>query len=71
MDFNQVEERKLPLLFEAAGNFLDRGPRDAKLAKQWKQFEEFCGNEANWLADYALYAVLRRLYQDRCVDAMA
>ncbi len=26
--FDEVEERKLPLLFEAAGNFLDRGPRD-------------------------------------------
>ena len=24
----QVEQRKLPLLYEAAGNFLDRGPHD-------------------------------------------
>jgi 4-alpha-glucanotransferase len=59
VNFNDVEERKLPLLHEAAGNFLDRGASDAKLAKQWKQFEAFCRNEANWLNDYAMYAVLR------------
>jgi 4-alpha-glucanotransferase len=63
VSFNEVEERKLPLLYEAAGNFLDRGALDAKLAVQWKQFEEFCINEANWLNDYALYAVLRTLYR--------
>jgi 4-alpha-glucanotransferase len=58
-NFNEVEERKLPLLHEAATNFLDRGPHDPKLAKSWKQFEEFCRTEANWLNDYSLYAVLR------------
>ena len=63
VNFNEVEERKLPLLYEAAGNFLDRGPQDAKLAAQWKQFEEFCRKEANWLNDYAMYAVLRTLYR--------
>jgi 4-alpha-glucanotransferase len=60
VDFNEVEERKLPVLFEAAGNFLDRGPHEPKLAEQWKQFEEFCSAEAGWLADYAMYAELRR-----------
>ena len=62
VDFNEVEERKLPLLHEAAGNFLDRGPHDPKLAKQWGEFEEFCRTEASWLDDYALYAVLRRQF---------
>jgi 4-alpha-glucanotransferase len=62
VDFNEVEERKLPLLHEAAGNFLDRGPRDPKLARQWRRFEEFCRAEAAWLGDYALYAVLRRQF---------
>jgi 4-alpha-glucanotransferase len=62
VDFNDVEERKLPLLYEAAESFLDRGAHDPKLAEQWKQFGEFCRNEANWLNDYAMYAVLRRLY---------
>ena len=62
VDFNHVETRKLPLLQEAAGNFLDRGPHDPKLAGQWAEFEEFCRNEAAWLLDYAYYAVLRRLF---------
>ncbi|MGB9407228.1 MAG: 4-alpha-glucanotransferase [Terracidiphilus sp.] len=62
VDHEKVEERKLPLLFEAAENFLDRGPRDPKLADQWKQYQEFCRAEAVWLADYALYAELRRQY---------
>jgi 4-alpha-glucanotransferase len=62
VDFGEVERQKLPLLYEAAANFLDRGPHDLKLAEQWKQFEEFCRAEAGWLADYALYAELRRQY---------
>jgi 4-alpha-glucanotransferase len=59
-DFQRGGGRKLPLLYEAAGNFLDRGPREPKLADQWEQFQEFCRVEAVWLDDYALYAVLRR-----------
>jgi 4-alpha-glucanotransferase len=62
VDFSGVEQQKLPLLYEAAANFLDRGPHDPKLAEQWKQFQEFCRIEAGWLADYALYAELRRQY---------
>ncbi|MGA3161842.1 MAG: 4-alpha-glucanotransferase [Terracidiphilus sp.] len=62
VDFLRVEERKLPLLFEAAGKFLDRGPHDPSLADQWKQFEEFCRVEAVWLSDYVLYAELRRQF---------
>jgi len=41
VDFGDVVARKLPLLYEAAGNFLDRGPHDEKLQKQWAEFEEF------------------------------
>jgi len=63
VDFDQVEARKLPLLYEAAGNFLDRGPHDPRLAEQWAQFEEFCRAEASWLVDYAFYAELRRQFQ--------
>jgi 4-alpha-glucanotransferase len=62
IDFQEVEERKFPLLYEAAANFLDRGPHDPKLAAQWDQFQEFCRIEAGWLTDYALYAVLRRQF---------
>jgi 4-alpha-glucanotransferase len=63
VEFDEVEGRKLPLLYEAAGNFLDRGPHNPQLAGQWKQFEEFCRAEAGWLADYALYAELRRQFK--------
>jgi 4-alpha-glucanotransferase len=62
VDFNEVETRKLPLLYEAATNFLDCGPHDPKLTAQWTQFEEFCRTEAAWLTDYALYAELRRQF---------
>lgn len=61
--FEDVEQRKVPLLQEAAGNFLDRGAGDAKLADQWKQFEEFCRRERNWLNDYAMYNLLREKYR--------
>jgi 4-alpha-glucanotransferase len=60
VDFGEVEQRKLPLLHEAAANFLDRGPRDANLSEQWQQFAAFCRSEESWLTDYALYAELRR-----------
>ena len=63
VDFEEVERRKLPLLYEAAGNFLDRGPHEAELADQWRRFKEFCGAQAAWLTDYALYAELRRQYK--------
>jgi len=62
VDFGEVEQRKLPLLYEAAGNFVDRGAHDAALAEQWRRFTEFCHAEESWLADYALYAELRRAY---------
>ncbi|MGA2754398.1 MAG: 4-alpha-glucanotransferase [Terracidiphilus sp.] len=63
VDFDEVERRKLPLLQEAAGNFLDRGLDDEALAEQWADFEEFCRDEAAWLNDYAIYAVLRREFK--------
>jgi 4-alpha-glucanotransferase len=50
-------------LHEAAGNFLDRGSTDPSLIEQWREFEEFCRAEAGWLADYALYAELRRQHK--------
>ena len=62
VDFNSVEWRKSSLLYEAAGNFLDHGPNDPKLADQWAQFEEFCRAQAGWLTDYALFAELRRQF---------
>jgi 4-alpha-glucanotransferase len=62
VDFNEVEQQKLPLLYEAAGNFVDRGSQDSKQTTQWQQFEQYCRDEESWLADYALYAQLRRQF---------
>ena len=39
--------------------------------EQWEEFEQFCRDEARWLNDYALYAVLRREIQDGRVDGVA
>ena len=61
VQFHEVEERKLPLLTEAASNFLDRGPQ--QMPEQWQRFQEFCRREAAWLNDYALYAELRRQFR--------
>jgi 4-alpha-glucanotransferase len=60
VDFGEVERTKIPLLEEAAENFLDRGPHEAKLSAQWAEFESFCRVQAGWLNDYAFYAELRR-----------
>ena len=63
VDFHQVEVRKLPLLYEAAGDFLDHGPHSTALSDQWELFDEFCRSQAAWLDDYALYAVLRAKFR--------
>ncbi|MFP5236412.1 MAG: 4-alpha-glucanotransferase [Acidobacteriota bacterium] len=61
VSFEDAEQRKLPLLHQAAENFLARGPQE--LREQWNEYEEFCRKEAYWLNDYALYAVLRLRHQ--------
>jgi len=60
VNFYEVEQRKLPLLYEAAANFLDRGPIDKKLADQWGQFSAYRQENSTWLLDYALFAEMRR-----------
>lgn len=59
VDFEAVEAQKLPLLYEAVGNFLDRGMANGAL---WDEFEGFCRAQAGWLKDYALYAQARRVF---------
>ncbi len=63
VDFDAVETQKLPVLHEAAQNFLERGPNDPEMGQQWLLFADFCRDQQGWLEDYALYAVLRRTYQ--------
>jgi len=67
VDFQQIEERKFPLLYEAAGNFLDHALDESAIGEhdtddQWADFESFCRDQASWLDDYALYVVLRRFF---------
>jgi 4-alpha-glucanotransferase len=62
VDFHQVERLKLPLLYEGAGNFVDHGEKDPRLAEQWEEFKGFCTAESEWLFDYSLYAELRRQF---------
>lgn len=58
VDFNLVAHTKLPLLAEAAHNFLARKPHE-----QWQKFERYCAENAYWLEDYVLYNVLRQKFQ--------
>ncbi len=63
VDFEVVEGGKAPVIYEAAGNFLDRGEQEERFHGQWDRFKAFCYAEASWLNDYAMYAVLRRHFK--------
>ncbi len=80
-DFGAAARQKLPLIEEAAGNFLD-GANEEQRAR----FQRFCEENMSWLPDYAMFNVLRRRFgyselervaggvcaaQARCVDAGA
>ncbi len=51
---------KLPLIEEAAANFLDHAPDDKRA-----RFQKFCKNNISWLPDYAMFNVLRRVTTTR------
>jgi len=59
VEFDDVHQRKLPVLYEAARNFLRLGPTEERFEGQWHRFGAFCTAEASWLNDFAYYAVLR------------
>ncbi|HEV2647583.1 MAG TPA: 4-alpha-glucanotransferase [Acidobacteriaceae bacterium] len=56
-DYGGATERKLPLIEEAAGNFLDRADDDTRA-----RFQSFCQANMSWLPDYAMFNVLRRRF---------
>lgn len=56
-DFDEATRRKLPLIEEAAGNFLDHASDERKA-----QFQQFCQDNISWLPDYAMFSVLRRMH---------
>lgn len=59
VDFTAAESFKLPLLVKAADTFLAHADATAQA-----EFERFCGDQADWLDDYALYRALVDHFQD-------
>jgi 4-alpha-glucanotransferase len=59
VDFDSVRAHKLPLLHEAAGNFL-RSASGAPL----QRYEGFCRQNHWWLEDYVLFSALRERFGD-------
>ena len=57
-DFGAAFQRKLPLVEEAAGNFLDHASDEDR-----QRFTRFSHDNSSWLTDYALFNVLRRRYE--------
>jgi 4-alpha-glucanotransferase len=56
-DFGAAATRKIPLIEEAAGNFLDHASDE-----QRAHFQKFCQDNMTWLPDYAMFNVLRRQF---------
>jgi 4-alpha-glucanotransferase len=56
-DFAAAFALKLPLIEEAAANFLDHVSDAERL-----RFQRFCQDNISWLTDYALFNVLRKRY---------
>jgi 4-alpha-glucanotransferase len=64
IDYDQVHERKLPLLMESARKFLDSATGVPKA-----RFEQFCAENEWWLEDFVLYDTLRDRYRKQCWNA--
>jgi 4-alpha-glucanotransferase len=56
-DFGTAFTLKLPLIEEAAANFLDRASDEQRV-----RFQKFCQENISWLPDYAMFNVLRRQF---------
>lgn len=61
VDYVAVTLRKVPLIEEAASNFLDHANDEMR-----RQFQTFCTNNISWLPDYAMFNVLRRMHNYVC-----
>ena len=60
VDFDVVHAHKLPLLREAARNFLQSAQGSAR-----DRYQTFCKANKKWLDDYVLFAVLREHFGDK------
>jgi 4-alpha-glucanotransferase len=56
-DFAAATTQKLPLIEEAAANFLDHATDDTRA-----RFQKYCQDNMSWLPDYAMFNVLRRKF---------
>ena len=56
-DFAAAVTKKIPLIEEAAANFLDRASDEMRA-----RFQNFCQGNISWLPDYAMFNVLRRRF---------
>ena len=59
IDFQAVEQWKIPMLQKAARTFIAEAS-----SAQKKAFDEFCSSQEYWLEDYALYTVVNTYYGD-------
>lgn len=57
IDYEEVSARKLPLIEEAARNFLHGHSQT-----EWERFEGYCRENVTWLDSWALYTTLRRKF---------
>ena len=57
VNFEVSWAQKIPLIEEAARNFLDRAGDEVR-----GRFQRFCHENTGWLTDWATYAVLRRRF---------
>jgi len=56
-DFAAAFDKKIPLIEEAAANFLDHGSDEDR-----QRLQKFCQDNTYWLTDYVMYNVLRRRF---------
>jgi 4-alpha-glucanotransferase len=56
-DFGEAMRLKLPIIEEAAANFLDHAAPEKQA-----RFQKFCQDNLAWLPDYAMFNVLRRMH---------
>jgi 4-alpha-glucanotransferase len=57
VDYEQVNRQKLPLLWQAAQKFLERGSGTSRA-----RLQAFCNENAWWLEDYVLFDTIREKY---------
>jgi 4-alpha-glucanotransferase len=57
IDYDQVNHCKLPLLHQAAKNFMVRASGEAR-----SRFDRFCKENSWWLEDYVLFDALRQVH---------